>query len=66
MTSRADRINKQRLEKVERLCDRGVNPYPHRYRCSHTTEQAIALLKQIEETPTEEEAVERMRELGAA
>ena len=58
MTSRADRINKQRLEKLEGLYDRGVNPYPHRYRCSHTTEQAIALLKQIEENPTEEKAVE--------
>ena len=58
MISRADRINRQRLEKLERLYDRGVNPYPHRYRCSHTTEQAIALLKQVEENPTEEKAVE--------
>ncbi len=58
MTSRVDRINKQRLEKLERLYDRGVNPYPNRYRCSHTTEQATALLKQIEENPTEEEVVE--------
>jgi len=58
MTSRADRINKQRLEKLEGLYERGVNPYPHRYRCSHTTERAIALLKQIEENPTEEKAVE--------
>jgi len=49
MTSRLDRIAQQRLEKLERLRARGINPYPHRYHRSHTTQQAIALLKQQEE-----------------
>ena len=49
MTSRFERINKQRLEKLEKLRAAGVIPYPNRYQRSHTTEQAIALLKQYEE-----------------
>ena len=48
MVSRLERITKQRLEKLERIRTRGINPYPHRYHPSHTTEQAIALLKQKE------------------
>ena len=50
MTSRLDRITKQRREKLERIRALGINPYPHRYHRSHTTEQAIALLKQQEES----------------
>jgi len=53
MTSRLDRITQQRLAKLERLRARGINPYPHRYRRSHTTAQAVALLKQQEEGLTE-------------
>ncbi|MDD4987208.1 MAG: lysine--tRNA ligase [Dehalococcoidales bacterium] len=58
MTSRADRINQQRLEKLERLYEAGINPYPHRYQRSHTTEQAVALLEDIEKNPAEEKAIE--------
>jgi len=49
MTSRLDRITQQRRQKLERLRARGTNPYPPRYHRSHTTEQAVALLKQKEE-----------------
>ena len=48
MTSRLDRITQQRLEKLERIRARGINPYPPRYQRSHTTEQAVSLLKEIE------------------
>ena len=51
MTSRLERITKQRLEKLERIRARGIDPYPHRYHRSHTTEQAVALLEQHEITP---------------
>ncbi len=49
MSSRSDHITQQRLEKLERIRARGINPYPNRYHRSHTTQQAVALLKQQEE-----------------
>ena len=57
MTSRLDRIAQQRRKKLDRIRDRGVNPYPYRYHRSHTTQQAIALLRQKEEGPTQIEEV---------
>ncbi|GAH58111.1 unnamed protein product, partial [marine sediment metagenome] len=48
MTSRLDRIAQQRREKLNRIRARGINPYPYRYHRSHTTQEAIALLKQEE------------------
>jgi len=57
MTSRLDRIAQQRREKLDRIRARGVNPYPPRYKRTHTTQQAIALLKQKEEGLTEHEKV---------
>jgi len=48
MTSRLNRITEQRLKKLEQLRARGINPYPYSYNRSHTTEQAITLLKQQE------------------
>ncbi len=47
MTSRLDHITQRRLDKLERIRARGVNPYPHRYHRSHTTQQAIGLLKEL-------------------
>ncbi len=55
MTSRIDRITEQRQQKLDRIRARGLNPYPHRYHRSHTTQQAIALLEQIEAGPSQEE-----------
>jgi len=46
MTSNLDRITQQRIAKLERIKSRGVEPYPHKYSASHTTEQAVALLNQ--------------------
>ncbi|HCP60199.1 MAG TPA: lysine--tRNA ligase, partial [Dehalococcoidia bacterium] len=51
MTSRLERIAEQRQEKLDRIRARGINPYPHRYHRSHTTRQAIALLKEHETAP---------------
>jgi lysyl-tRNA synthetase, class II len=44
-----DRIAQQRLEKLEKIRAAGVAPYPNRFRRSHTTEEAVAFLKQNEE-----------------
>jgi lysyl-tRNA synthetase class 2 len=57
MTSRLDRIEQQRQEKLERIRARGTDPYPHRYCRSHTALEAVALLKQNEEGLTEEKTV---------
>jgi len=56
MTSRLDRIARKRREKLDKIRARGINPYPYRYHRSHTTQQAIALLKQQEESPGKAEA----------
>jgi lysyl-tRNA synthetase class 2 len=57
MTSRLERIAQNRWEKLERIRARGIDPYPHHYHRSHTTEQAVALLKQIEAGQTEDKDV---------
>lgn len=51
MTSRLDNINEQRQQKLERLRARGIDPYPHRYQRTHTTQEAIDLLKKQETAP---------------
>jgi lysyl-tRNA synthetase class 2 len=48
MTSRLDHINEQRRQKLERLRDRGIEPYPSRYQRTHTNQQAVELLKEQE------------------
>jgi len=57
MTTRLDRIAQKRREKLDRIRARGIEPYPHRYQRSHTTQQAIALLMQKEEGLTKDEKV---------
>lgn len=44
-------VKRQRIEKLKRLRERGVNPYPHRYQCTHNTEQAVTLLEKMESAP---------------
>ena len=39
---------KARLEKLERLKARGIDPYPHRFHRSHTTQEAISLYESAE------------------
>ena len=57
MTSRLDHITQQRLQKLEQLRACGIEPYPHSYHRSHTTEEAAALLKQEEDGLTQAEEV---------
>jgi lysyl-tRNA synthetase class 2 len=57
MPSRLDNINEQRKQKLERLRTRGVNPYPHRFQQTHTTQQAVELLRQNEEGSTDKDGV---------
>lgn len=57
MTSRLDHITQQRRDKLDRIRARGIKPYPHRYHRSHTTAEAVALLKRNEED------TERLRKL---
>jgi lysyl-tRNA synthetase class 2 len=46
----ADNLTQQRLDKLQRLRAAGINPYPASYHRTHTCEQAVALLKELEET----------------
>ena len=57
MTSRLDRIARKRQEKLEQIRARGINPYPYGYHRSHTTQQALALHKEQEESGTAEAPV---------
>jgi len=46
MTSRLERITEQRLDSLSRIRARGIDPYPHSYRPSHTVREAITLFEQ--------------------
>ncbi|PKH47660.1 lysine--tRNA ligase [Dehalococcoides mccartyi] len=41
-------LNAQKMEKLERIKSRGINPYPSTFHPSHTSAQAVALLVEIE------------------
>ncbi len=49
MTSRLERITQQRLDSLNRIRARGINPYPHSYHLSHAIQQAITLFEQGED-----------------
>jgi len=57
MASRSESIAQNRREKLERIRARGIDPYPPHYNRSHTTEQAVALLKEVEEGSAENKEV---------
>jgi lysyl-tRNA synthetase class 2 len=46
MASRLERITEQRLDSLNRIRARGIDPYPHSYHPSHTIREAIALFEQ--------------------
>jgi len=46
MTSRLERITQQRLDSLNRIRARGINPYPHSYYPSHTIQEVLALFEQ--------------------
>ncbi|AQX74390.1 lysine--tRNA ligase [Dehalococcoides mccartyi] len=41
-------LNAKKMEKLERIKSRGINPYPSTFHPSHTSAQAVALLVEIE------------------
>jgi len=60
MPSRLDDINEQRKKTLERLHARGINPYPNRFPQTHTTQQAIAQLEEMEARETSQRAKSRV------
>ncbi len=48
MSEPENQLMNVRLEKLQRLRDAGVDPYPHRYDRTHTSRQAVDLLEQAE------------------
>jgi lysyl-tRNA synthetase, class II len=57
MTSRIDRFSQERVGKIGRIRDSGVDPYPNKYPRTHTAQQAIDLLGKIEAGETKEDKV---------
>ena len=58
-----------RTAKLERLRSRGIDPYPARFRPSHTAQQAVDLLEGREESPdpvTVAGRITAMRQMGKA
>jgi len=51
VTSRLECIAQQRLDSLNRIRARGINPYPHCYHPSHTNQEAVALFKQQGSNP---------------
>ncbi len=49
MASRLDDLTQQRLDKLERIRNRGIDPYPRSYLRTHTAEEAKELLKKNEQ-----------------
>jgi len=50
MTSRLERITQQRLDSLNRIHTRGINPYPNSFHRSHSNKEAIALFEQQAES----------------
>ncbi len=46
--ARLEQIARQRLEKLEKLRERGIEPYPHSYHRTHTCKEALELFCQAE------------------
>lgn len=45
MSSRLERITSQRLESLNRIKEKGIDPYPHCYHPSHAIKEAVALFE---------------------
>lgn len=50
MTTRADRISEQRLQKLQNIRAMGIDPYPPRFKRTHMAKQAVELLIQQEQS----------------
>jgi lysyl-tRNA synthetase class 2 len=44
-----ERIEKPRLEKLDDLIKRGINPYPHKFYRTHTNREAVELFQKLSE-----------------
>ena len=60
MPSRFDEIYEQRKAAMERLRERGIEPYPNNFNRTHTTAQAVALLEAREAGTFAEQAKSRV------
>jgi lysyl-tRNA synthetase class 2 len=49
--ARLKHITEQRLEKLGKIRDHGINPYPRSYHRTHTTQGAVTLYQQTESRP---------------
>jgi lysyl-tRNA synthetase class 2 len=54
MTTRADRISEQRLQKLQNIRAMGIDPYPPHFKRTHTAQQAIDLLVEQEQSDKNE------------
>ena len=45
-----DRIEQPRLEKLSRIIGRGINPYPHKFQRTHTSQEASGLFQKLLES----------------
>lgn len=48
MTSRKEQLTQGRLDKLRKIRSRNINPYPHNYCRTHTTQQAVDLFQNNE------------------
>ena len=55
---------KVRLEKLARLRARGIEPYPHRYDRTHTSQQAIAYFESLEKTQGDDASTDEVAVAG--
>ncbi len=51
MTERKEDQTKSRLDKLQRIKELGINPYPTHYKRTHSSQQAIALFRENEDNP---------------
>ncbi|MCL0102676.1 lysine--tRNA ligase [Dehalococcoidia bacterium] len=49
MAQRQSELTQSRLDKLQRIRGRGIDPYPARYHRSHTTQEAVALYQEAED-----------------
>ena len=49
--ARIDDIVQHRLDKLRRIRQQGIDPYPHRYHRTHTAQEAVALFERGDSTP---------------
>jgi len=53
VTERKEDQTRSRLEKLQRIKDLGINPYPTRYQRSHSTQEAVTIFREKGDNPDE-------------